>query len=287
MAKVDWPAKAKRKYIGASIDRADGPAKTTGAAKYSYDVNRPGMLWAKLVWSPHAHAQVVKIDTSAAESMKGVKAAWKEEPKEVQYIGQIVAAVAAETEEIAEEAARKVQVEYKVLDHQVIDDDPQHSKDKPDIRETPNAAEAFGKADVVMEGQYGIPVITHCCLESHGQVTEVRDGELYVWPSTQNVSGYADRGLADATEIPQNKIHVDCQYMGGGFGSKFNPDKWGIIGASLSKQTGRPVKLMLDRDMELMMAGNRPSAFAKIKVGASKDGKLQAIDAEIWGTAGG
>jgi xanthine dehydrogenase YagR molybdenum-binding subunit len=115
----------------------------------------------------------------------------------------------------------------------------------------------------------------------------VRDGELYVWPSTQNVSGYADRGLADATEIPQNKIHVDCQYMGGGFGSKFNPDKWGIIGASLSKQTGRPVKLMLERDLELMSAGNRPSAFAKIKVGASKDGKIQAIDGEIWGTAGG
>src|SRR3989442_6788254 len=74
--------------------------------------------------------------------------------------------------------------------------------------------------------------------------------------------------------------------MGGGFGSKFGVDKWGTIGAALSKQTGRPVKLMLDRDLELMIAGNRPSAHATVKVGASKDGTLTAIDAEIWGTAG-
>jgi xanthine dehydrogenase YagR molybdenum-binding subunit len=74
--------------------------------------------------------------------------------------------------------------------------------------------------------------------------------------------------------------------MGGGFGSKFNYDKWGIIGALLSKQTGRPVKLMLDRDLELAIAGNRPSAYAKIKVGAEKDGTVTAVDAEIWGTGG-
>src|SRR6185503_17243861 len=81
-------------------------------------------------------------------------------------------------------------------------------------------------------------------------------------------------------------IHVDCQYMGGGFGSKFGVDKWGTIGATLSKQTGRAVKLMLDRDLELMIAGNRPSAFARIKVGALKDGTVTAIKAEIWGTGG-
>jgi xanthine dehydrogenase YagR molybdenum-binding subunit len=289
MAKVDWPAPDKRALIGKRISRADGPVKATGAAKYSYDVNRPGLLYAKLVWSPYARAEVVSVDTSAAAALPGVKAVWKDDAligKEVNYAGQILAAVAAQTEEIAVEAAQRVKVEYKPLEHQVRDDDPALSQGNPDKREDGNVDDALAKAEVVVNGRYSIPVIAHCCLEPHGQVTEIRDGELYVWPSTQNVSTYADRSLAEATEIEQNKIHVDCQYMGGGFGSKFSVDKWGTIGAALSKQTGRAVKLMLDRDLELMIAGNRPSAYASVKVGANKDGTLTAIDAEIWGTSG-
>jgi xanthine dehydrogenase YagR molybdenum-binding subunit len=178
-------------------------------------------------------------------------------------------------------------VEYKTLPHQIVDTDSKFfdaEKDKPFKRDAGNVDEAFGQADiVVVSGEYGIPVITHCCLEPHGQVAEVRDGELYVWPSTQNVSRYSDR-MGDGLEIPQNKIHVECQYMGGGFGSKFGYDKWGTIGALLAKKSGRPVKLMLDRDLELMTAGNRPSAYAKIKIGAQKDGTVTAIDGELWGT---
>ncbi|HXI51443.1 MAG TPA: molybdopterin cofactor-binding domain-containing protein, partial [Candidatus Saccharimonadales bacterium] len=288
MAKVDWPPAGKRTLIGARIDRADGPVKSTGAAKYSYDMNRPGMLWAKLVTSPYARADVLSIDLSAAAALPGVKATWKDEGnegKDVKYAGQILAAVAAETEEIAVEAARLVKIEYKPGEHIIRDTDPALAKDKPTKREQGNVEEALGKADVVHSGNYGCPVITHCCLEPHGQVTELRDNELFVWPSTQNVSRYADR-LGEAVEVAQNKIHVECQYMGGGFGSKFGFDKWGTIGALLSKQSGRPVKLMLERDQELMIAGNRPSAFAKIKVGAQKDGTVTAVDAEVWGTAG-
>ena len=295
MAKVDWPAAEKRSVIGKRIDRADGAVKATGAAKYSYDINRPAMLWAKVVASPHAYAEAVSIDTSAAEKMPGVKAAWKDESLlgrdtngdgKIKYAGQILAAIAAETEEQATEAIHHVKIEYKVLEHQVRDNDVALAKGDPNKREKGNVEEALTKAEVVHTGNYGVPVITHCCLEPHGQVTELRDGELFVWPSTQNVSGYADRSLADATGVPQNKIHVDCQYMGAGFGSKFGVDKWGTIGATLSKQTGRAVKLMLDRDLELAIAGNRPSAFSTIKVGAMKDGTMTAMDCEIWGTAG-
>src|SRR2546429_466629 len=285
MAKVDWPAADKRTLIGKRIDRIDGPLKATGAAKYSYDINRPGMLWAKVVTSPHAHAEVTGIDTSAAEALPGVKGVWRDTEKEVRYAGEIVAAVAAVTEEIAEEAARLVAVQYKPLEHQVVDTDPALSKDKPSKKDQGNVDEAFTKADKVVEGEYGIPVVTHCCLEPHGQVTEVREGELHIWPSTQNVSRYSDQ-LGAAAGVDQNKIRVECQYMGGGFGSKFNSDKWGTIGALLSKQTGKPVKLLLERDIELMTAGNRPSAYAKIKVGAQKDGTITAVEAEVWGTGG-
>lgn len=287
MAKIDWPAADKRSLIGKRIDRVDGPAKVTGTAKYSYDIKRPGMLWAKLVTSSHARAEIADVDVTGAVALVGEKAVWKDpDLKEVQYVGQIIAAVAAPTEEMAVEAARLVKVNYKKLEHQVGDDKAEFSKEKASSRAAGDVEKAFAEPDVtVSQGEYGVPVITHCCLEPHGQVTEVRDGELYIWPSTQNVSRYSDR-LGESVDIPQNKIHVETQYMGGGFGSKFGFDKWGTIGALLSKQTGKPVHLMLERDLELATAGNRPSAFAKIKVAAQKDGTITAVDAEVWGTGG-
>ena len=290
MLKVDWPPEGKRRLIGHAISRVDGPVKSSGAAKYSYDINRPGMLFAKLVTSPYAKADVVRIDPSAAKNAPGVEAVWTDEDaKQVLYVGQIVAAVAARTEEAAEEAVRLVKVEYKPLPHQVVDDDPKlfdAGKDRPAKRDEGDVDAAFSKADKVVEGEYGIPVVTHCCLESHGQVAEMQGDQMNIWASTQAVSGYADRSISDEVDIPQNKIRVDCQYMGGGFGSKFNPGKWGTICSVLAKQTGKPVKLMLDRDHELMIAGNRPSAFARIKVGAMKDGTITAMESEIWGTSG-
>src|SRR6185503_614685 len=129
MAKVDWPAADQRKILGQRVSRVDGPAKTTGAAKYSYDVNRPGMLWAKLVTSSQPKAEVANIDLSAATALPGVKGTWKDDNvKEVQYVGQILAAVAAETEEIATEAARLVRVEYKPSEAIIKDTDPALAK---------------------------------------------------------------------------------------------------------------------------------------------------------------
>src|ERR1043166_10096271 len=93
MAKVDWPVPEKRALIGKRIDRIDGPMKATGAAKYSYDLNPPNMLWAKVVTSPHPHAEVANIDTSAAEALPGVKGVWRGTEKEVRYVGEIVRAV--------------------------------------------------------------------------------------------------------------------------------------------------------------------------------------------------
>src|SRR5688500_18213371 len=114
MATVNWPAADKRTLIGKRIDRVDGPVKSTGAAKYSYDVNRANMLWAKLITSPHPHAKVESVDSKDAEAIPGVEAVWinedivGSEQQKAQYIGQIIAAVAARTEEIATEAANRI-----------------------------------------------------------------------------------------------------------------------------------------------------------------------------------
>lgn len=288
MANSQWPTAERRTHIGKRIDRLDGPAKTTGTAKYSYDINRPGMLWAMVVPSTRAHARVKSIDIAAAARLPGVRAAWRDDElinNEVQYSGQILAAVAAETEEAARAAAAAVRIEYEALEHQVIDSDPQFADDRESTRDEGDVDAAFAESAVVIEGHYGIPVITHCCLEPHGQVAELADDHLVIWPSTQNVSRYADR-MGDSVGVPQNKIQVECQYMGGGFGSKFGHDKWGIIGVKLAQQSGRPVKLMLDRDLELMIAGNRPSAFGTVSVGLKKDGTIHAIASDLWGTGG-
>ena len=135
MADYKWPAAENRSLIGKRISRLDGPVKSSGRAKYSFDVNRPGMLYGKMILSPYAHAKVTKIDISAAEKMPGVKAVtliW-EVGKEVQWAGQEIAAVAAETEDQARDAARAIKIEYEVLPHLVTDATPEvagadHSK---------------------------------------------------------------------------------------------------------------------------------------------------------------
>src|ERR1035437_7053069 len=146
---------------------------------------------------------------------------------------------------------------------------------------------AFAQADVVSEGLYGVPVITHCCLESHGSISEWTDPDhLFTHISTQNVSGIAGQ-MAEPLKMPATNIRVHQDHIGGGFGSKFAPDRWGIFTAEVSKKAGgKPVRVMLERDTELKVAGARPSAYARVKVAAKKDGTVVAWQSNSWGTGG-
>jgi xanthine dehydrogenase YagR molybdenum-binding subunit len=146
---------------------------------------------------------------------------------------------------------------------------------------------AFTEAEVTSEGLYGASVITHCCLESHGSISEWPDNDhLFVHISTQNVSGIPAQ-MAEPLKMQASNVRVHQDHIGGGFGSKFSPDRWGIVTAELSKKAGgRPVRLMLERDSELEVAGARPSAYARVKVGAKKDGTVVAWQSQSWGTGG-
>ena len=146
---------------------------------------------------------------------------------------------------------------------------------------------AFASAAAVVEGIYGASAITHCCLESHGMAAEwPTDKDLLVHISTQNLSGIASQ-IAEPVGIPAGNIQVMQQYIGGGFGSKFSPDRWGIAAVQLSKSAGgKPVKIMLDRAAEQEVAGMRPSSFARVKIAADKEGKLVAWESRSWGTGG-
>jgi xanthine dehydrogenase YagR molybdenum-binding subunit len=303
---TSWPK--KRRLIGSKVQRLDGPAKATGKAKYSYDINRKGMLHAVLLRSPHAHAKIKSLDYSDAQKMPGVKAVYeiKKAGDELFWAGEEILGLAADTEEHALDAVRAVKIEYEVLPHTVKEEDALKedrktvslSRGKRDNLMTAleassgEFAKAMADAEVVVEGSYGVPTICHQCLESHGLVAEWdANGGLTVWASTQATTATA-QALAGyfagkyKLDLPANKVTCITHYMGGGFGSKFGPDIQGFVAAELARLAKAPVKLMLDRAGEITAGGSRPSAYGKVKVGATKDGKITAYEVDCYGTPG-
>ena len=293
--KYAWPAEPT--LVGKRIQRLDGPVKVTGQARYSYDINRPGGLHGRILRSPHPHARIVAVDLTVAQKAPGVKAvlAVLEAGAKVMFQGEEVAALAAATEEQADDALRLIKVEYEVLPHIATealaqrDGAPQVFKDgnikAGDTEEAGDLDAGFKAAAHVVEASYATQVQTHVSLETHGCVCEWDGDKLTSWASTQAVHGTREQ-FAKALDIPQANVRVITEYMGGGFGSKFGPDAQGIICAKLAKQAGKAVKLLLDRKDEHLASGNRPSSGSKIKAGVSADGMLTAFDAETWGTGG-
>jgi xanthine dehydrogenase YagR molybdenum-binding subunit len=294
-----WPK--QRRLIGTKVNRLDGPEKSTGNAKYSFDINRPGMLHASILRCPYAHAKVKTLDTTAAEKMPGVKAVHvvTGPGKELYYAGDEIVGLAADTEEHLHDAMHAIQIEYEVLDFFVREEDALKDPEKktvPGGKESNvyagkedtkgNVDEAYAKADAVVEGLYGVPTISHQCLESHGMVAEWQGPDsLTVWCSTQATAGTGGV-LAQHFKIPNPKVNCITQYMGGGFGSKFGPDIQGFVAAELARKANAPVKLMLDRAAEVTAGGNRPSAYGKVKIAGTKDGKITAYEIDCYGTPG-
>ena len=297
MAELRWPEKPT--LIGTRITRLDGLAKASGRAKYPSDERPEGTLFGVVLYSPHAHAKIKSLDITKAEAMPGVKAVEviAKEGATLRYHGDDIAAVAAETEEQARDAVRAIKIEYEILPHAVTEAQAM-AKDAPEIVKGGNVRKgraitkgepepAMAKADVTIEATYSLPVITHVCLEPHGLIVKWEgEDKIVAWASTQAVQVTAGE-LAGAFNIPTSNVTVLTEVMGGGFGSKFGADIWGVTAAKLSKKAGgRPVKIFLDRVQEHLAAGNRPSATGTVKLGASKDGKLVAMVAETYGTGG-
>jgi len=291
--KFAWPARAENTLIGKDIPRIDGVAKASGQAKYTADINTEGTLFAKLVTCPLPAAKVKKIDVEAAKKMPGVKAVhlFKKEEDEVRWEGELIVAIAAERVEQAEDAVKAVVVEYEALPFYVDETDvkraAQADRTKGLGKNAKGDVEEALKADdiVVHQGFYGISTISHMCLEPHGSHCEWKEDDLDVHLSTQNVSGTPGQ-FAEPLGIEAANVTVVSDYEGGGFGSKFQADEWGIACAKMAKEAGRPVRLMLDRATEMKVAGTRPSGYIDVTIAAKKDGEIVAWDSIHWGTAG-
>ena len=326
-----WPRHDQLVVVGKPTPRLDGRAKVTGTARYTADVQLPGMLHARRVVSTVAHAHVKAIDTSAAAKLPGVKAIQVVEhlregavPRKsgratrfptVRYVGQTLAAVAATTQAIADEAARLVRVEYEVLPF-VVDLDAARKSGAPLVYPGPtdqmgsaggggarkglpqkgnvrgpnettkgDVAASMRQAAWVVEGEFRTGVQTHSALEPHGVVADWRAEGLTVYASTQGTASVRDE-LAEVMALPASKVRVLTEHMGGGFGAKFGAGTYGVLAAQLSKLAGAPVRLVLDRREEHTAVGNRPSSIQRLKLGAKKDGRLAAMELESHGTAG-
>jgi xanthine dehydrogenase YagR molybdenum-binding subunit len=293
-----WGPNDKHKLLNQRYTRVDGPLKATGVAKYTYDQRLPGMLYARVLRSPHAHARVTKLDTDTALKIPGVKAIIPAPLTEVRFAGAPVAAVAATTPEIAGDALRAIKVTYEVLPHVVHahhairPDAPKVLADENNLAEkakngdAQKAEAAFATADAIVEGEYFTARIHHVCLETHGMVVDYRGGDsATIYASTQGTFTIHE-DAAKELGLPINAVTTTVEHMGGGFGSKFGLGLEGLLACRLSKQTQSPVKLMFTRYDEFVMAGNRSGSWQKLKAGVKNDGTIVALQARQYRLGG-
>src|SRR5579862_4726647 len=310
-----WDLDSKLRQVGGRHPRLEGPQKVTGRAKYTSDIVLPGMLYAKMVRAEIPAGEVLSVDTSKAEALKGVKAVWVAPTRLVRFAGQDIAAVAAVSPEIAEDAARLVEVKLKDKAF-VTDLAKAMESDAPLVYENeplPGRDEASGAHGNVVGPQssnegnrgdvdqglaeaaervtatYYVPTHTHAPLEPHGVIAHWNGEEVTVYASTQGVST-VQSGVADALKMDRKNVIVLTEHMGGGFGSKLSPSASGsaflVAACTLAKKAGAPVKLMLDRREEHLCTGNAPSALMTVRLGAKADGTLSAIHFRSFGSAG-
>ncbi|PLX44315.1 MAG: 4-hydroxybenzoyl-CoA reductase subunit alpha [Deltaproteobacteria bacterium] len=293
------------KIIGRSVPRIDGRDKVTGAAKYTGDIKFPNMLFGKILTSPHAHARIISIDTSAAEALPGVKAVithkdvpdikygisparWDENIfciDKVRFVGDKVAAVACTDEETCYKALKLIKVEYEVLPAvldfrkamdagmpQVHDEYPKNINVEIH-QEFGDIEKAFKEAHLVRTDAFLGNRAYQSPIEPHS-ATSLWDGDkLTVYSSTQSPH-YFQYYIAREFGMDMGNVRVVKPYVGGGFGGKMEPTGLEFAGAVLAKLTGRPVRMFFDRHEMFAHNRGRHAQYMEITTGVTKDGKI-------------
>jgi CO/xanthine dehydrogenase Mo-binding subunit len=313
----------KSRYVGGRISRVDAHDKVTGNAVYGFDVDLPGMLHGATLRSPVPHARIVDVDVSEAMKAPGVRAvvtgkdfpftfggAVKDQPflaiDRVRYIGEAVAAVAAETEAAAQEAVEKIRVRYDELPS--IFDPREAVKEgapliHPDLEHYRRAGHdivpgtnictirtyrlgdveaGFAGADEIFDDEFSAHAVSHACIEPHAGVAQYipSKGSYTIWSSTDRPYVLV-RELSEALGIPSDHIRYIVPYVGGSFGGK-NTLIAEAVAVALARFTkGRPVKVVFSREEELTATQVRVAAFMRLKTGVKRDGTFTARKAEI------
>ena len=290
--------------IGKSVPRRDLPDKLTGEAKYAADIQLPGMLVGKILRSPHPHAKILSIDASGAEGMDGVHAVVTpfDVPEgniapdlpildtEVRFVGDEVAVVAAEDEDVAEEALSRIDVSYEVLLPFVTDMRDALNPDSPPIHEGGNLVggkpiilsrgnieEGFAEADVIVEDTFTTPAHSGAALEPRAAVASWQGDKLTVWKSTRGA--HADRlMLSIALGVDIDDVRVIGVNMGAGYGNK-DETRLSVLAAILAQRARRPVKIEATREEEFIAGRHRHATITTLKMGVKRDGTVTAVHA--------
>ena len=329
------PAEEYR-VIGTRPPRKDGADKLTGQALFGPDISLPGLLHGKVLRSPHAHARIRSIDTRRAEALPGVYAVVtarnlpravdrvadlgeleanfkylsdnKLASDKVLYVGHAIAAVAASSPHIAEEAVALIDVEYEVLSA-VVDVREAMQADAPLLHEhlvtrslsgasgePSNVAshfqhvkgdpeQGFAEADVVVEREFATETVHQGYIEPHASTALwSADGVLTVWSTTQGAFAVRDH-LAKLLDYPMSKIRVIPTEVGGAFGGK-NTSYVDTVTALLSRKAGRAVRMVMTRTEVFLGSGPTSGCYMRVKMGATRAGRITAAQAELCFEAG-
>jgi 4-hydroxybenzoyl-CoA reductase subunit alpha len=309
------------RVLNTHVHNIDGIAKVTGRATYTFDVKLPGMLYGKILRSPYPHAKIINIDFSKAMEIPGVKAVvtgkdtlgvkqgiWRRYKDlcdeailpvdKVRYIGEPVAAVAAVTEEIAEKALDYIEVEYEVLPATFEPLDA-IKKDAPEIHEGferninvtrhiewGEVEEGFEEADYIREDWFKCGGQAHMCMETRAAVSSYTpERKMTIYSSNQ--SPYYMQGLMSGVlGMREGDIRVLSQYVGGGFGGKFELDGAIFCSAILSIKTFKPVKIVFTREEDFIASKRRTPMFYYTRTGVKKDGTFCAREAKVFTNGG-
>ncbi len=287
-----WPA-GPLDVVGRPAARQDGAQRARGEARYTADVSLPGMLHAAVLRSPLAHAVARSIDVTPALALPGVHAALSFADAdfldaEAGFPGAAVAAVAADTYEQARAAVQAIDVEWDertpLLDADEAVERRQFLSEPRDY-ERGDLAGALADADVVVEAEYRTESVLHSALETHCAVCAWEGDTLVVHISTQYIWGIRDE-IAEHFGLPPDRVRVVCEFMGGGFGAKNGAGDYTRIAAELARRTGRPVRCALTRREESQAAGNRNATIQRLRVGATRDGRLVGLGGEFTNAIG-
>src|SRR5215831_2039197 len=299
------------KSVGHSSPRIDAVKRVNGTATYTGDVQLPGMLYARVLRSPHPHARIRRIDLSRALAFAGVKAiithencrvVWSSGDSRnkrylfnnpVRFAGDAVAAVAAASRHAAEEAMLAIEVEYETLPFVL---DPEEAlqagaveiqpggnlspnargEHQPETYRRGNVSDGFATADRVFEDRYTSVHVNNAQLEPRVSVAQWEGDKLTLYASTHVISN-CHTDIAKDLQMPPEKVRVICQFMGGGFGNKNQCHDFDLMAAVLARQAGAPVKLEFTRKEDYTSVHGRWPTKQYYKIGVKRDGSLTAI----------
>ena len=300
-------ARRKLRFVGQNVPRVDGIDKVTGKAKFTGDLMVPGMLYGKILRSPYPHARIIGIDASGAEAHDGVAAVLTAEDlsdldpyysgrpviaiKKVHYVGEPVAAVAAEDEATAEEALSLIRVDYDELP-MVVGLEAALRKGAPRVHEDlsdnicshervekGNVEDGFAQADEIFENDFTFPMVYHYSMEPHSVIADFSEEEITVWSSAQHPF-LVQEDVARIFGVPAAKVRIVVPYLGGGFGGK-SYTKFEPLVIALARKAMQPVRICLSVS-EAMVTVRRHAAKVRLKTGVNRDGTLLAREAEIY-----